>query len=384
MPITYSMQEKQGIIKCYRNKYKELEKKKDKSNIITELCQTIGFTRKHCIEVLNGRHCLVNRRKGSGRPKKYSEELIDPVYNLWIQSNKICEERFKVFLPEILKYSNISEKQKSLILSMSTFTLNKFLKRAKLKHGFSRLGLSGTVSSPLKDSVVIRTDNNDVLKAGYIEMDSVHHCGNSLTGQYAITVQAVDIHTHWSELFIKLTSGSLTSISALHDFNKRFPFKIINIDSDNGSEFLNYSFLDNLKKYDIQYSRSRPYHKNDQAHIEGMNYHNVRRNLGYGRITDKYIVDAILDLYRNELSILHNFFYPTIKSKTVYLGNGKSKRIRIDCKSPFQRILDDSSIHQAQKDLLINKKNSFDFLLISNSFNAKLSKINNLIYRPKI
>ena len=257
---------------------------------------------------------------------------------------------------------------------MSTFTLNKYIKRAKVKHGFSRMGLSGTVESPLKSSVIIRTGNDDIDKAGFIEVDSLHHCGNSLSGVYAISVQAVDIFTHWSELFIKLSSGSKTSESALHDFVKRFPFKILNINSDNGSEFLNHLFLQRLSEYNITYSRSRPYHKNDQAHVEGMNYHHIRKILGYSRIIKKDIVDDILDLYRNELSLLHNFFLPTIKSKSIYT-NGKSKRIKLDTKTPFQRIIDDPTISQDIKDKLSLFKNNLNFLSISNSFDVKISKI---------
>mgnify|MGYP001616128487 CR=1 FL=1 len=129
----------------------------------------------------------------------------------------------------------------------------------------------------------------------------------------------------------------------------QFPFNILSIDFDNGHEFVNWVLKGYCDRHNIFYTRSRSYHKNDQAHIEGKNYQSIRRVVGYDRITDPVLVEMIDDLYQNEHRLLTNYFYTTLKLKEKVRINGRVKKVYEVAKTPYLRLIESDKILEEVK-----------------------------------
>jgi hypothetical protein len=175
----------------------------------------------------------------------------------------------------------------------------------------------------LKHKIPIRTDNWDVKHPGWTEIDTVSHSGNSAEGLFAYTVNQTDILTQWVESRAVLGKGEQGVVKALDEMKDALPFVLKGLDSDNGSEFINWHLVRYCKKHNIQMSRGRPYKKNDNAHIEQKNWTHVRKLLGWDRFDTVEPVAALNDLYRNELRLFENLFLPSMKLlKKERIGSG--------------------------------------------------------------
>lgn len=300
--MTY--QSKKEYLHVLQERYKSCSGRKEKTEIINEVVDNLGLARKSAIRALN-RKPLVNRKPKPGRKETYGYDLIRPLNQIWIVAGKPCSKRLKPQIGELIDRLRafheieLFEGQEVLLRRMSTFTIDKLLQFEK-GHPLKDPALSGTKKSPLlKTLIPIRTNFKDVDEPGHVEMDCVLHCGDSLSGIFAETLNILDIHTHWNEkrMFLKKTKYKV--IGALHVLRHQFPFPINSIDFDNGGEFVNWQMHGYCKRENIAFTRSRSNHKNDQAHIEGKNYQSVRKVTGYERISDPKLVKLIDDLYQN-------------------------------------------------------------------------------------
>jgi hypothetical protein len=128
-------------------------------------------------------------------------------------------------------------------------------------------------------------------------------------------------------------------LNAMQDIEQALPFKLLGVDSDNGSEFINYHLKTFCDQNQIQFTRGRPYKKNDNAHIEQKNYTHVRKILGYLRYDSPSAQKAINELYQNELRILQNLFLPSMKlMKKTRIGS-KLKRRYDQPQTPLERLI---------------------------------------------
>lgn len=155
----------------------------------------------------------------------------------------------------------------------------------------------------------------------------VSHSGSSAAGDFIQSLNCTDIHTTWTETRAVMGKGQALTLDAISDIKNSLPFALLGIDSDNGSEFINYHlkrFCDNNK---IQFTRSRPYKKDDNAHIEQKNWTHVKKIFGYQRYDTKYALNLMNDLYSNELQLFHNFFQPSVKLVRKIRIGSKLKRI---------------------------------------------------------
>ena len=210
-----------------------------------------------------------------------------------------------------------------------------------------------------------------------MEIDLVAHCGNTTEGQYLNTLTCTDICTGWTDV-TALPHRSQEAVSeAIHMMRQRLPFALLGIDSDNGSEFINellYRYCLNEK---ITFTRSRPYMKNDQAHVEQKNWSVVRHTVGYDRWeTDQELV--ILEGIHADLRLYINFFQPSLKLiAKERIGNQTVKRYD-RAKTPYQRILERIDIPLQVKAQLINlylQLNPADLRRCIDQKTAKLWKI---------
>src|SRR3989338_1077096 len=209
-------------------------------------------------------------------------------------------------------------------------------------------------------------------------MDCVLHCGESVSGVYAETVNMIDIDTHWNERRMILKKTNRKVIGVVHKVRGSLPFPLLSIDFDNGSEFVNWGMHGYCTRDKIAFTRSRPYKKNDQAHIEGKNYQSVRRVTGYGRITDEKIVEAFNDLYRNEHRLLTNFFYPTLKLKKKVRVGGKIYKKYEVAKTPYERVIKSKYVDKETKRQLKKQYEELNPAALNRSLQVKLKKIRQL------
>ena len=223
------------------------------------------------------------------------------------------------------------------------------MKSSRLK---LRKGLSGTKpGSLLKNQIPIRTDNWDINKPGFIEADTVAHCGNSLAGDFIWSITMTDILTGWTENRAVWNKGAIGVNKQVKDIENRLPFELLGFDCDNGSEFLNHHLLRYFtdRKNKVNFTRSRPYKKNDNAHVEQKNWTQVRHLFGYDRLDIKSLVEPMNDLYSNEWSLYNNFFRPSQKLIKKTKINSKYIKKYDKPKTPYERLLDSGILSEEKK-----------------------------------
>lgn len=348
---------KQVIIRQLANQYKKASKK-EKGEILTELIRLTGFNRSYARFVLRIPPRVRSRQQ---RLKGSKYELILPkLKKLWSVSNfacgKILVEAIPNLLKQLLKFGEIKvlKWEKRLLLQISATTIDRLLKAERRKLEIK--GRSGTKPGPLlKHQIPVRifTPWNEQTP-GFVEIDYVSHCGETLADTYISSLDSTDIATTWTEKEACLGRSERVTVEAFEKLEQRFPFKILGIDSDNDALFINWHFLRMTKRKQITFTRSRAYRKNDQAHIEQKNWSTVRKIIGYQRLeTEKQLV--ILNKIYQLLSDYLNYFIPTLKLvRKEHIGS-KVKRIYDKPKTPYQRVLEHPGIDEIIKDQLRSK-----------------------------
>lgn len=381
------MATKQDYIKTVRLRYKKTTRREEKTKIIDEVVNNLRKDRKHVIKILNGKYYRVKRKIVTRRPEIYTYDLKKPLVQIWKIAGKSCSKNLKPQIPELIKKLKqfdeikLNSKQEYLLCKMGTSTIDKFLRSEKIVKG---KGISGTKKSPLlKTLIPVRTTFDEVNEPGHLEQDCVLHCGSSLAGTFAETLNTLDIDTHWNEqtAFLKKTKRKV--IGAFHEQRRRFPFLIKSIDFDNGREFINWSMYKYCKREKIDFTRSRSYRKNDQAHIEGKNYQSIRKIIGYDRIEEQEIVHVINDIYLNEFRLLNNFFYTTRKLKDKKKVGGKIKKKYGKAKTPYARVMESKKVDKKIKLLLAQQYYKLNPAELQRNLFIKIKKLKQMILVSK-
>ena len=357
MVTTMIKNSRNEYLNTIRKRYKiscKLEKKK----ILDEFCTTCGYNRKYSIRILNQK--IRNKiKKKLGRSRKYdSEEIKDFLIKTWKASNLPCGKRLKpiikIWLPKYLvSGERISSESIKLLEEISASTIDRIFK--PIRYRYKKRGLSTTKpGSIIKDLIPIRTNQWDETRAGYLEADTVAHCGTSSAGMFVYSVNMVDIATGWSIQRALWGKGETGVIDALRNIESTLPFKIKGFDCDNGSEFLNWQLLKYFKhrKFPVEYTRSRAYHKNDNAHIEGKNWTLIRQYLGYERFDNPEIVKLLNELYTTEWYNFINFFLPSSKLVNKLRLGSKIIKKYDKPKTPLERLLESKEINKDVKEVL--------------------------------
>jgi hypothetical protein len=255
--------------------------RKTKSQILNEFCQTSGQHRKHAIRVLT-KKSNKQRKKSPGRKKEYLPEyLLAPLKQIWLSTDQLCGKRLKVAIPLWLPYYDemygaLEESLKQQLLEISPSTIDRLLKPLRARHP-RRLG--GTKPGTLlRKQIPIKTDQWNETKPGFIEGDTVAHCGTSLLGNFVWSVTATDIFSGWTENGATWNKGAEGVLQQIRLIEERLPFSIIGWDNDNGGEFMNHHLIRYFKEREnpVQFTRSRPYHSGDNAHVEQKNWTHVQ------------------------------------------------------------------------------------------------------------
>jgi len=267
---------------------------------------------------------------------------------------------------------------KELLGTISPRTIDRVLKgyRAALK----RQG--GTKPGTLiKTEIPIQGSRWDVEVPGFLEADTMAHCGDSLAGQFAWSLTMTDINTQWTECRVVWHKAAKAVVEQVKDIEKSLPFPMRGFDCDNGSEFLNNYLLayfsEKRRSYDVNFAftRSRPYHKNDNALVEQKNWTHPRQLCGRVRLDCIEIVHMMNDLYRNEFSLLRNHFYPNLKLRDKVRINSRYRRFYDKPKTPYQRVLEHQRIDSDTKERLHALHISLDPLSLQDAVETKLRMI---------
>jgi len=349
------------LVRAFSKQYQK-STKRQRGITLDQLEKTTGYSRKHL-----GRLLLSppKRKKFSRvRPSPY-RVILKPLEKLWAVSNYACGKRLvpmiPVYLEALVRFGEIkvSQCEKKLLLSVSVATADRLL-----THERRKINLKGRPRTKpgtlLKHQIPIRTwaEWSDT-KPGFLEIDSVHHCGASLHGEYAYTLDTTDVATGWNECAAHLGRGEQRTIGAMEEIERRLPFPLKGINFDSGGEFVNWHFVRWSQRKQITYSRSRETIKNDQAYVEQQNYSVVRRFVGYGRIDQPEQIKLLNQLYR-ELSDYQNFFQPVMKLKEKVRDGARVTRKYDLAKTAYQRVLERDEIPSQTKEKLIQRFKSLN------------------------
>ena len=337
-----SQRSKREMIEAIHPRYLKANKA-GKEQILNEFIATTGYHRKYAIRVL--RHGPKPKGlKKPGRRKIYQGEVVNALEQIWEIYGRICSKRLHPFLPEgvqVLERCHelcLSPEIKQLLLSMSRATIDRCLRKARFTH--PQHGLSTTKpGSLLKKAIPIRTFTPwEDEHPGFLEIDLVAHCGLSTEGTYLNTLTATDLATGWTECLALPNKTQFAVSQAISELRQNLPFPLLGLDSDNGSEFIN----DTLYRYClaelITFTRSRPYQKNDQAHVEQKNWSVVRHTVGYDRLETPEELALLGSIY-SDLRLYINFFQPVLKLISKHRIDGKIIRAYDQAKTPFRRVL---------------------------------------------
>ena len=272
-----SPQSKREYILAVWLRYKKASRK-DKTKILDELCNNCHYNRKYAIRIFKNlkKPKKLRTRKKPGPKSKYRiPALLEALKKIWITANLPCSKRLKAILPLWLdsyqsEFGILSEEIQNKLLRISPSTIDRVLKPTR--HLYRGKGRSATKPGLLlKHHIPIQTNQWDERRPGFLETDTLMHCGSSLDGLYAVSINTVDIATGWTEQRASYGKGHREVAAQIKDMEHALPFPILGFDCDNGNELINKCLLRYFlnRKVPVQYTRSRPYHSNDNAHVEG-------------------------------------------------------------------------------------------------------------------
>ena len=315
----------------------------EKVRILDEFAAVTGYHRKHAIRVLNGVADASPVRRRT-RSRFYDEAVRQAVVVLWEASDRVCGKRLKPLLPILVSamerhgHLALEDGVRARLLSVSAATLDRMLADTRTavrgrKHARAR------AVPAVRRSVPVRTFADWGEPApGFMEADLVAHSGETVAGSFVHTFSLTDIATGWTEcVALAVRTGALI-VEALTRLRTTLPFPLQGFDTDNGSEFMNEAVLAYCGEHAIEFTRSRPYRKNDQAWIEQKNGSVVRRLVGYQRLEGLAAAQALARLYESS-RLFVNFFQPSFKLATkTRVGARVTKRYHVPA-TPCARLL---------------------------------------------
>jgi hypothetical protein len=306
--------------------------KASKTRILDEVCAATKLNRKYAITRI---HLIESSRPGGSRVKRkrdrlYGREVLSVVEKVWEEAGYPWSARLKaillLWLPAIRKRYALTRVVEAQLVGISPRTIDRALKGKKreLRRRLYGRTKPGTL---LRHQIPIKCEHWDVENAGHLELDTVSHCGGNGEGLFAYSFNLTDIASTWVETRAVLGKGEAGIVRAFSEMSGVLPFKVLDIDSDNGSEFINRNLYSYCDAREIGFTRGRPYKKDDNAHIEQKNWTHVRKLIGWDRYDTPDAVAALNDLYTHELRLYMNLFQPSVKLiRTVRRGSRKIRR----------------------------------------------------------
>jgi transposase InsO family protein len=330
-------------LKKYRKRYRKTDRA-GRSSLLDEFCEQTGYHRKYAIALL--RQPADSPPPGSTPRRRgltYSAASVRVLAAIWKAAGYPWSVRLKALLPQWLPWARkhvpgVTAQVEAELLQMSPRQMDRRLsgKRRRLKGRIYGRTKPGTL---LKHHIPIKTDNWDVHEPGYCEIDLVSHSGPHASGEFIYSLNLTDIFSGWCETVGVMGKGETGVVAALDALRRILPFPLKAIDSDNGSEFINHHLYRYCKKHGIQFTRGRPYKKDDNAHIEQKNWTHVRKLLGWDRYDTPEALAAINALYRSAWRTMMNLFQPCVKLKEKVRVGSRITRRYDTAQTPLDRLV---------------------------------------------
>src|SRR5882724_1649367 len=329
----------------------------DKQRILDEFCQVTRSHRKHAIRLLNG------PAPGAAQPPQcrapiYSPAVIEALRAIWEAAGYPWSLRLKALLPLWLPWARrrlrLRPAVEAQLLAISPRQIDRRLaphRRLLTKRLYGRT----KPGRLLKHHIPVKTDRWDVTTAGL-----------------------TDIHTTWVETAAVLGKSQAAVQAALEELRARLPFRLRGIDSDNGSEFINQHLWEYCQAQEIQFTRGRPYKKDDNAHIEQKNWTHVRKLFGYVRYDTPAACTAMHALYAHELRLFQNLFLPSVKLVRKERVGSRLRRRYDAPRTPFERVLAGADLRPALVAQLQRYREGLDPFALARAIDQQLERIHAL------
>lgn len=389
-----TMKERKSVTRAIASRYQKASKR-EKGRILDEFTQLTGYTRCYASYLLgnHGKRVRISsnvvlvgdvrkRIKKRNRHTIYNTKVLDALKKIWLIMDCICGKRLAPMLKEVIevlerhKEIELESDVREKLLKVSPATIDRLLREQK-KRWTLRSRSRTKPGTLLKHQIPIRTFSQwDEQKPGFVEMDLVGHDGGDSSGDYIQSLDVTDVCTGWTETQAVRNKAQVWVFEALKQIRDRLPFKLLGIDSDNGSEFINSHLYHYCQAEKITLrtpnafrvytglelgigtlhlpvvlglqmetsTRARAYRKNDSCYVEQKNYSVVRRAVGYMRYDTEQQLGVLNELY-GYLRLYTNYFQPVMKlTQKIRIGSRIRKRYDKP-KTPYQRVLESSHLH---------------------------------------
>ena len=381
MSLKMSEKSREEVLQTMRERYAG-RGRKGRTKLIDEFCELCGYERKYAIKLLRGqrRKFGVKASKAGSKPK-YGEDERAVLKPIWLAAEQPCGKRLKAALPLWLphyeaEHEGIEDDLRVRLLALSAATIDRLLAPVRVSMGNrSRCGTRpGTL---LRKDIPVRTEHWDVAGPGWMEADTVAHCGESMAGDFCWSVTVTDVHTQWTETRAIWNKGQHEVRGRIEQIEKTLAFPILGFDSDNGGEFLNWHLRDYFleREKPVAFTRSRPYRKNDNARVEQKNWTHVRQLVGYGRLGDPAQAQWLNDLYAKEWGWFRNFFCPAMKHLRTEVEGSRKKRVYDKPQTPFERLKASPGVDPKQIERLEKLKATLNPFRLKESIEKKLRRV---------
>jgi len=353
--------------------------KQGKGRLLDELCEQWGYARKHAIKLLRLASSLPARTNVRGVSPRY-QPIHDVLTHIWQNAEQLCGKRLVSALPLWLPhyarhFATLLPSQQKLLRHVSAATVDRLLADQRAANV---RGLCGTKpGSLLRTQIPIQGAVWDQRRVGFLEADSVAHCGGSLAGDFVWSLTYTDLACTWTAGRAVWNKGAAGVLEQTRDVERRLPFAVLGFDFDNGSEWLNWQLIHFLqqRRRPVLVSRSRPYHKDDNAHVEQKNWMWPRQLLGYGRLAQPHVVPLINAVYQELWEPLHNFFLPSMKLRAKWRDGSRWVRRHDVAQTAYQRLLASRQIGDQQRHRLRDWYHSLDPFALAQQLNKRLAPI---------
>ena len=354
--------------------------------ILDEFCGTTGYHRKYALRVLNGPVPGAARRRRRRRPVTYSPAVVTALTTIWEAAGYPWSVRLKALLPAWLPWARRRFAWSAAVCrqlqAISPRQIDRRLSPVKRQLRTRRYGRTKP-GSLLKHHIPIKTDHWAVSTPGFVEVDLVAHAGGRGDGEFAHSLNVTDIHTTWVETRAVLGRGEVRVLDALASIRQALPFRLCGIDSDNGSEFINDHLYRYCQAEEIQFTRGRPYKKDDNAHIEQKNWTHVRKLVGYHRYDTPTAVAALNALYQHELRLFQNLFLPSVKLVGKERVGARLRRRFDPPRTPLDRVQACPSADPAAVARLVSLRARLDPFALAARIDRQLERLVSVATSPR-
>src|ERR1043166_6794962 len=341
MDKSMSQTTRKQILEKLRRRY-QTAGPKHKRKLLDQAQELLGYHRKSAVRSLGAPEVEPAPWINTGRPVSYEPSVLLPwLRPIWQATDYACGRRLVAMLPEWIPAYEQHERRlpgevREKLLTASGRTLDRLLEPLRAGGAGRCLTRPGTL---LRHQIPIRGSVWEEGKAGWLEVDTVALCGGSVAGEFVWMVDGVDYATTWVEVRAIWGRGQVGTLAALQNMEAGLPFPLLGLDSDNGGEFLNYHVLRWLQKRarPVFMTRSRPFKKDDNAHVEQKNWTHVRQNFGYERHDNPEVVGPINALAKGAYGQLLNYFHASLKLERKERCHGRLKRIYGAAQTPLAR-----------------------------------------------